>query len=48
MKVHGPVVVDSVHKTVDLFHEIFSRKLILKMAKIVGALEFYKNTPKLF
>jgi hypothetical protein len=44
--VHG--IVDPVHGIVDLFHAFFNRKIILKISKIVGALEFYKNTPELF
>jgi hypothetical protein len=45
---HGPAAIDSVHKTVDLFHRIFFSKIIPTMLKITGALEFYKNTIELF
>jgi hypothetical protein len=46
--VHGPVVVDSVHETVDLFHGFFNRKIIRLFQKIAGIWYFYKNTPELF
>jgi hypothetical protein len=45
MKVHEPVTVDSVHETVDLFYGISFMKIILKMPKVAGVLEFCKNTP---
>jgi hypothetical protein len=40
--------VDSVHHAMDIFHTFFIRKLIHYFWKIAGALDFYKNTPKLF
>jgi hypothetical protein len=35
-------------KLVDLFHDFFLKKIIYIIPKVAGALEFYKNTPKLF
>jgi hypothetical protein len=40
--------VDSIHHFMDLFHSFSNRKIIQKILKITGALDFYKNTPKLF
>jgi hypothetical protein len=40
-------VVDSVHSVVDLFHDIFYRKIIHLILKIIGAWNF-ANTPTNF
>jgi hypothetical protein len=40
-------VVDPVHGTVDLFHEFFNSKIIIKIPKNPRMLHFYKNTTKL-
>jgi hypothetical protein len=40
--------VDSVHESVVIFHTFYNRKLIHYFWKIVGALDFCKNTTELF
>jgi hypothetical protein len=45
---HRLIPVDPVQRTVDLLHDISNRKIIHKIWKIAGILDFYKNTPKLF
>jgi hypothetical protein len=40
--------VDPVYGPVNLFHEFFNRKIILKILKIPRPSYFYKNTPILF
>jgi hypothetical protein len=39
---------DPVHRSMDLYHGIFFRKIILKILEIPIPQKFYKNTPKLF
>jgi hypothetical protein len=40
--------VDPVHETMDIFYDIFFRKIILKNLKIPRPLNFYILPPKLF
>jgi hypothetical protein len=39
---------DPVHAVVNIFHEFFFSKIILKIPKIPRPTYFYKNTPVLF
>jgi hypothetical protein len=45
---HAPAAVDPVHQTIDPVYAFFNTKIIHYFWKITRALEFYKNTPKLF
>jgi hypothetical protein len=40
--------VDPAHQSMDLYHGIFLRKIILKILEIPILQKFHKNTPKLF
>jgi hypothetical protein len=39
---------DPVHRSMDLFHGIFNRKIILRILKIPQLIKFYKKPPELF